>query len=120
MKSRTSDSTGTTALPPPPAPTSRDANPWSISTVPTGAPPERPERAATHPRLPRRDARGPAEPRGERNRWMPATILFFVAGAGLKLAIEALESGDLDSAVGAFVFVAMAAFVLWRRMKRKA
>jgi hypothetical protein len=120
MKSRTSATTGTTELPPPPAPTSRDANPWPISTVPKGVPAERPERAAPHPRRPRRDARGPAEPRGERDRWLPATIMFFVAGAGLKLAIEALESGDLESAVGAFVFVAMAAFFLWRRMKRKA
>jgi hypothetical protein len=47
-------------------------------------------------------------------------MMFFVAGAGLKLAIEALDSGDLDSAVGALVFVAMAAFILWRRVKKKA
>lgn len=119
MKSRTPAATGTTVLPPPPAPTSRGANPWPISSEPRGAPHARAEPTAVLPRRPRRDARGTAEPRGERERWLPTAMLFVVAGAGLKLALEALESGDLDSAVGAFVFVAMAAFVLWRRMKRK-
>lgn len=119
MKSRTSAATGTTRLPPPPAPPSRDANPWPISSEPTAGPRARVETAAVLPRRPRRDAKKAAEPRSERERWLPATMLFLVAGAGLKLALEALESGDLDSAVGAFVFVAMAAFMLWRRMKRK-
>jgi hypothetical protein len=39
--------------------------------------------------------------------------MIFVAGAGLKLAIEALDSGNLESAVGALVLVAMAAFIFW-------
>jgi len=121
MKRSASAATGTTTLlPPPPAPTSRDANPWPISSAPKGAPRAGSGPAAAHPRRPHGEAKGAAEPRDARDRWLPATMMFFVAGAGLKLAIEALDSGDLESAVGALAFLAMAAVIFWRRLKKKA
>ena len=73
-----------------------------------------------------REAGGTALTRGRRVsrherrlHWIPLAILVFVAGAGVQQAIKAIEEGDVETAIVALVFVAMAAFVLVRRVTRK-
>jgi membrane protein implicated in regulation of membrane protease activity len=47
-------------------------------------------------------------------------ILLFIAGTGVQLAMQALESGDFEAAIGALVILAMAALIAWRRLSRKS
>jgi len=62
--------------------------------------------------------RSPVPGRDGRRRWVPVMILLFIAGTGVQLAIQALESGDVEAAVGALVILAMAALIAWRRLNR--
>jgi hypothetical protein len=120
MKTRPPKAAQQTGLPPPPAPTARDANPWPMSG-PTGASPQSSRQPA--PRGIQRAARGgrsPAPSRDGQRRWVPVAILLFIAGTGVQLAMQALESGDVEAAVGALVILAMAALIAWRRLSRKS
>jgi hypothetical protein len=129
MKTRTPAATGTPGLPPPPAPVSRDANPWPMATkpeavkprlaIPEAAPRERAEPGAVRRRHSRAGAEGAAARREPRLRWLPAMILVAVAGTALRVGVEALEAGDVESAVGALVMGAMVAFVAWRQFAGK-
>jgi len=121
MKTRPPRAAQQTGLPPPPAPPARDANPWTMSGT-AGAAPQSSRPAA--PRGNQRTARGagggrsPVPGRDGRRRWVPVMILLFIAGTGVQLAIQALESGDVEAAVGALVILAMAALIAWRRLNR--
>lgn len=120
MKTRPPKAAQQTGLPPPPAPTARDANPWPMSSL-TGAAPQPSRQPA--PRGIQRAARGgrsPAPSRDGQRRWVPVAILLVIAGTGVQLAMQALESGDFEAAIGALVILAMAAFIAWRRLSRKS
>ena len=106
-------------LPPPPAPTARDANPWKLSSPPEAAPHEpRHPRAPGWPPAPR-PARDPTSHRSGRLPWIPFLILFFIGASGVQLAIRAIEAGEVESAVGALVIVGMVAFMAVRRLAAK-
>jgi hypothetical protein len=114
MKTRNRDASTTPGLPPPPAPTSRDANPWSMGEVHprnrTGPPP-----AAATPRRPTRFPTKPpsnAEPR--RQRAVPLVILAFIAATVIGLLADALESDNLEEAIGPIVTIVFVAYMLWR------
>ena len=51
--------------------------------------------------------------------WVPVAVLAFTIMAGIGAAMSALESGNLEAAVGPLLVVAFAAFVLWRRLRRR-
>lgn len=131
MKTRSRDGNTTPGLPPPPAPTSRDANPWSMEEqqapamkghataikgqapalkdpVPAAAPSRRPQR------FPAR-ASGTVEPR--RRPIVPLLILAFVAMTAIGLVAEALQSGTIEDAIGPLVAVAFVAFMIWRQLR---
>ena len=120
MKPRSSDEPVRHPLPPPPAPTASDANPWPVS-APTGG-------ARHGPRHPRAPGWPPA-PRtpGQRIQrrprslpWIPLLVLFAIAGAGVQAAIRALAEGDVETAIGALVMLAvLAVFALRRILKNK-
>lgn len=132
-------STGTSpGLPPPPAPTARDANPWSISSQEprhaaareTGLSPfskrsgdEKSGRSVSLPSTvatPKR-SREHLVP-GSRPRRLPLFALVVpatIALAALLGAVRALESGDYRAAVGPLIAVGFAAFVLLRVLRRR-
>lgn len=119
MKTRTTDQQPGHGLPPPPAPTARDANPWPMSSSPTGMPP--PPR---HPRAAGRRAQ-PRSPLGDpasRKRalpWIPLLVLFFILGTGVQMAIRALSEGDVETAAGALVILAVVAVVALSRLVKR-
>ena len=126
MKTRPTDAEPKSGLPPPLAPTARDANPWRMS-----APPAVASKLAREPKLPhelpRRRKRGaspdlsrvtPAHLR--RIPWIPLLILVFIAGTGVQLAIRALRAGDVEAAIGALVMVAFVAFMVLRRIRKSS
>lgn len=121
MKNRSSDGQPGHGLPPPPAPTSRGANPWSISPGAGG-----PQHEARHPRAsgwPRKP--GSPKPglagRKRRTPWMPLLVLFAILGTGVQMAIRALVEGDVETAIGALVIFAVVAVVAVRRiLERKS
>lgn len=105
-------------LPPPPAPTARDANPWTMSSGASS----RSGATAQHEGAGRRfrPDRSRARPGGERPlRVVPFAILGLIAAAGVNLALQATREGDPESAVGAALVVLLIAFVLFRRLSRK-
>jgi hypothetical protein len=118
MKTRNRDANTTPGLPPPPAPTSRDANPWSMGGTQV---PDRkaPPPAAATPGRPTRFPTGPpssVEPR--RRPVVPLVILAFVAATALGLVADALKSGRLEDAIGPVVTVVFVAFMIWRAVTR--
>jgi hypothetical protein len=103
MKTRERETSVTTGLPPPPAPTARDANPWTLSTP-----------------VARATAAAPETPRAARRRrlaWLPLAIAGLVAATALRGAIEAFAAGDVEAAIGPLVLVTFAAVVAWRRLR---
>jgi len=112
--------TGTT-LPPPPAPPSRDANPWHMSAGRPAArlpglrvPPEKvPERLKTVPK----DA-APAPPSSLR--WVPFAMLGAVLLAVGADALRAFLRGDYLAALVPLVFVAFVAVAILRSRQRRA
>lgn len=119
MKTRPPDAAGKPALPPPPAPTSRDANPWPMSSGSAA-----PSRVRRHPRMP--DVpRGTPAPAGadprrpRRTRWMPLAVLLFIAGLGVQMVLVALERGEWQGAIGALVMLAMVALMVVRLVRRR-
>jgi hypothetical protein len=119
MKTRTSEQQPGHGLPPPPAPTARDANPWPMSS---GAGAKRHE--PRHPRAPGWPPQPRASQPGTAGRrpatpWIPLLILFFVLGTGLQVAIRALAEGDVETAIGALVVCAAVAVVAVGRIFRR-
>jgi hypothetical protein len=118
MKTRASDEQARSGLPQPPAPTARDANPWQMSQS-AGAKPHLPR----HPRAPGwppppRSSELRAARRARRRPWIPVLILFFVVGSGVQMALRALAERNVESALGALLIIAAAAFLMVRRVQR--
>lgn len=121
MKTRTRGEDHTHGLPPPPAPTAPDANPWEMSSAPTsrGSLPWPRPPFGKPGRLPKTGkTESPAPLR--RVAWMPLLVLVFVAGTGVQLAIRALSAGEVDAAVGALVIVAFVGLIAVRRLRKKS
>lgn len=119
MKTRTPDQQRGHGLPPPPAPTARDANPWPMSSAPTGTqPPPRQPRASGRRPQPQSPA-GPAARRKRALPWVPLLVLFFIIGTGVQMAIRALAEGDIETAAGALVILALVAIVALSRMVKR-
>jgi hypothetical protein len=98
-----------TQLPPPPAPTARDANPWRLPEL------DRQPRRAPNPRRPLRRAARAAQDRPRRRVLQTVLPLAFFA---LILAValrEAARSGDFQEMVGvALPLLLLAVFVVTR------
>jgi hypothetical protein len=117
-----------TQLPPPPAPTSHDANPW---TMPGGKPRSRipglgiePVRVSL-PKNPKvlRDlpGPGPVSPvarQGSPLRWVPIVILGFVFLAVANTAWDAYRNGDVVGALIPLVVVAFVASGFFRALRK--
>jgi len=122
MKTRSRDTTTTPGLPPPPAPTSRDANPWSMGEAHA---PDRggiPPTAQGQGQAPARPRRFPIKPPGatrprRRTAVMPLAILSFVAMIAIGLVADALESGNLEEAIGPVIAVVFVAFMIVRQLR---
>lgn len=118
MKTRNRDSNTTPGLPPPPAPTSRDANPWSMGETHapdrTGIPASAKTPARTH-RFPIKSPET-IEPR-RRPAFVPLAILAFIAMTAIGLVADALESGSIEAAIGPIVAVVFVAFMIWRQLR---
>jgi hypothetical protein len=128
MKTRSRDATTTPGLPPPPAPTSRDANPWSIGEGPapdrTGIPPSARASAKASAEVPGRPRRFPTKPPGSigprrRVTAVPLVILGFIAMTAIGLVADALESGDLEGAIGPIFAVVFVAFMIFRLLRSR-
>lgn len=118
MKTRNRDTNTTPGLPPPPAPTSRDANPWSMAEArapdrkgqsPSAATPSRPTRFPTKP---------PSRVEPRRRPVVPLVILAFMAATAIGLVADALRSGSFEEAIGPVVTVVFVAFMIWRAVTR--
>ncbi len=139
MKTRSRDTGSVSGLPPPPAPTARDANPWTFSsekTRPSAAPEtgfqwrgRRPGVATSSSSAPISPAK-PTSPRiaarkatgmGPRRRPLFSLVIpAAIALAAILGAVRALESGDYRAAVGPLIATAFVAFVLIRLMRRRS
>ena len=110
-KTRSPDAQSPPGLPPPPAPPSRDANPWPMS-APAGSGTHVPRhpRAAGWPPAPRTPTDSAAR-RPRRLPWIPLLILFAILATGVQTAIRALWEGDVERAIGALVIFAVVAVV---------
>lgn len=118
MKTRNRDANITPGMPPPPAPTSRDANPWSMGE------PQAPDRKGQPPAAatPRRPTRFPTKPPSSveprRRPVVPLVILAFIAMTAIGLVADALKSGSFEDAIGPIVTVVFVAFMIWRAVTR--
>jgi hypothetical protein len=119
---------GGTPLPPPPAPTSRDANPWTMpgekprSWLPgLGIDPVRvslPKNPRAQRELP---APGPVSPvagRGSPLHWVPIVILAFVFLAVANTARDAYRNGDAIGALIPLLAVAVVASGFFRALRK--
>jgi hypothetical protein len=139
MKTRKRETGTAEGLPPPPAPTARDANPWSISSqeprraaarqfgqspVPGSLGGEESRSPATLPSA--RTTRKPSREHvvaGSRPRRAPLFALVVpasMAAIALFGAVRALESGNYLEAVGPLLLVAFVVFVVFRVMRRRS
>lgn len=119
MKTRERETSVTIGLPPAPAPTARDANPWPLSTPAANPQPVHPRVAAARGSD---EAAPPAPPPAARRRrlvWLPLAIAGLVAATALRGAIEAFASGAAEAAIGPLVLVVLAAVIAWRRLRRR-
>jgi hypothetical protein len=117
MKTRRRDTGTTTGLPPPPAPPSRDANPWTIPGPDAPRAPARPAGATASP-SPKRFPGGPSARPGPRR--MPVfalLVLGVIAFVALGGAVHEIGSGNYADAVGPLLAVAFAAFVVWKQAR---
>jgi hypothetical protein len=122
MKTRSRDTTTTPGLPPPPAPTARDANPWSMGEAHDrergGIPPRAQAQAPTRPgRFPIKPP-DTTKPR-RRGAAVPLVILAFIAMTAIGLVADALESGKLEEAIGPIIAVVFVAFMIVRQLRRR-
>ena len=51
--------------------------------------------------------------------WIPLLVLFFILGTGVQMAIRALSEGDVETAAGALVILAVAAVVALSRLVKR-
>jgi len=117
-----------TQLPPPPAPTSRDANPWAMPGArPTAGSPRLridPVRVSLpkNPRvlrdLPVPGPGSPVERKGSPLRWVPIAILGLVFLAVANTARDAFRSGDVAGALIPLVVVAVVAAGFFRALRK--
>lgn len=119
MKTRPQDPDRKQPLPPPPAPPARDANPWTMTSQTDAA--ARPPRHPRAPGWPPRDRTPPhmRPHRDGRPQWVPLMVLVFVAGAGVQMALRALEERNLPSVLGALAIVAVSVVILLRGLLRR-
>ena len=119
MKTRSSDGQRGDGLPPPPAPTARDANPWPMSEGAGGRAHE-PRHPHTPGWPPKRGSPkpGPAV-RKRRTPWIPVLYLFAIAGVAMQFAIRAMWHGDVEAAIGAVVMLLLLAFAALRWNRRR-
>jgi ABC-type nickel/cobalt efflux system permease component RcnA len=50
---------------------------------------------------------------------VPIAVLAFMVMGGIGSALSALESGNVEAAIGPLLVTAFAVFVLWRRLRRR-
>ena len=118
MKTRNRDTNTTPGLPPPPAPTSRDANPWSMAEARAPDRKGQPPAAATPSRPTRFPTKPPSSVEPRRRPVVPLVILAFVAATAIGLVADALRSGSFEEAIGPVVTVVFVAFMIWRAVTR--
>lgn len=127
MKTRNQDRDTTHGLPPPLAPTARDANPWTYGGggkpratvapgVPNGAPPGVPSGQPHRPRFP---ARQVEHPKPRQPPVVPLLILAVVALVPLGAALRALAAGTTEEAIGPLIAVGFVVFMAWRMLRRR-
>ena len=117
-----------TALPPAPAPTSRDANPWSLAATraPQRLPGLRVDPAKTPDRLKvtppelTRPATPAAPSKVVQLRWMPYALVIGVLIAVGGNALDSFRQGDYVGAVIPMVIVGVIAFQSLRSLLRKS
>jgi hypothetical protein len=107
-------------LPPPPAPTSRDANPWPMPGQ-NGANTQRgwgqpPPVSGAPPASWRSTA---PDSRATPLRWLPVVVLGGMAAVAAAVAVTAIESRDPRAAIGPLLMLAFVAFAAWRRFGAK-
>jgi len=114
--------TDPTKMPPPPAPTSRDANPWPM---PAQHPDSQQRGKSRGPRLGKSPFRVRPEQQAqpekrERTRLAPVFIVFAVLGLTLKGVIEAAQGGDLAAVIGPLIIIGLILFgTLYNARRRK-
>jgi len=123
MKTRSRDPDTTHGLPPPPAPTARDANPWSLgggekprAAAPSGVPPASPPGKPHRPRFP---ARQVEHPKPRRPPVVALMIFAVVALVPLGAALRALAAGAIEDAIGPLIAVGFIAFMAWRALRSR-
>ena len=115
--------TGPTKMPPPPAPPSRDANPWPM---PEQHPDTQQRARSRGPRLGKSPFRVRPEQqtqpsKRERTRLAPVFIVFAVLGLTLKGVIEAAQGGDLAGVIGPLIIIGLILFgALYKAWRRKS
>lgn len=122
MKTPERDAAKHPPLPPPPAPTARDANPWTVSSQAkspgTPQPGVRPDWLRPKaPKVPPEARRADRAVRPQSA--VPLVVLLFVLGAALAAAAQALAKGDLPGAVGPLAVAAFAVVIMLRRARRR-
>jgi len=131
MKTRSRDRETTHGLPPPPAPTARDANPWTLGggekpraaappgvppAMPSGVPPASPPGKPQRPRFP---ARRVEHPKPRRPPVVALLIFAVVALVPLGAALRALGAGAAEEAIGSLIAVGFIAFMAWRALRSR-
>jgi len=131
MKTRSRDPDTTHGLPPPPAPTARDANPWTLGggekpraaappgvppAMPSGVPPASPPGKPQRPRFP---ARRVEHPKPRRPPVVALLIFAVVALVPLGAALRALGAGAAEEAIGSLIAVGFIAFMAWRALRSR-
>ena len=123
MKTRSQDRDATQGLPPPPAPTARDANPWTSGggekprvTVPSGVPPAAQPGRQHRPRFPARQVQ---HPKARKAPVMPLLILAVMALVPFAAALRAIEAGEVDEAIGPLIAAGFIAFMAWRSLRSR-
>jgi hypothetical protein len=118
MKTKHRDAATTPGLPPAPAPTSRDANPWSMSATHAPGRSGTPAQATVPERPHRFPIKSPAAiERRRRPAFVPLVILAFIAMTAIGLLADAVESGSLEEAIGPLVALVFVAFMIFRQLR---
>jgi hypothetical protein len=122
MKTRNQDRTTTHGLPPPPAPTARDANQWTLgggdkprAAMPPVVPPVVQPARTGRPRFPARQVQ---HPKPRKPPVVPLVIFAVVALVPLGAALRALGAGSVEEAIGPLIAVGFIAFMAWRALRR--
>lgn len=107
-------------LPPPPAPTSRDANPWPISGQPDARRLPRWRETLPASGEPRASWRSTSPVAGNTGRrGLPVVALGAMAAVAAAVAVTAIEAGDPREAIGPLLMLAFVGFAAWRHLAAK-